>query len=183
MSCSVSTLSSVILSQWLKSKMSCVCAFIAMALKGCTVRSTKTTLTIQSMQLTRPQAAILNPEGLQQKIRLEVHRVLGSAWPAYWAVQWRWFAQVNALCNLLCKKSREVTASLLGRFLSWRYFMLCITMEVEPRIAKQHKCHHGYSCKNYWGKEMEGGKKVFLRHFWLTRRPWVWGKNAFWGIL
>ena len=33
-------------------------------------------------------------------------------------------------------------------------------MEVEPRIMKQYKCHHCCSCKNYWGKGMEGGKKV-----------------------
>ena len=46
---------------------------------------------------------------------------------------------MNALCNLLRKKSREVAASLPGRFLSRRCFTLCITMEAEPRIAKQHK--------------------------------------------
>ena len=43
--------------------------------------------------------------------------------------------------------------------------MLCVTMEVELRIAKQYKCHHCCSCKNYWGKRMEGGKKVSLCHF------------------
>ena len=42
--------------------------------------------------------------------------------------------------------------------------MLCITMEVEPGIMKQYKCHHCCSCKYYWGKGMEGGKKVSLRH-------------------
>ena len=78
----------------------------------------------------------------------------------YWAVQWSWFAQVYALCNLSCKKSWEVTVSLPGWFLSRCCFMLCITMEVEPWIAKQYKCHHYCSCKNYWGKGMESGKKV-----------------------
>ena len=34
-------------------------------------------------------------------------------------------------------------------------------MEIEPRIAKQHKYHHYCSCKNYRGKGMEGGKSVF----------------------
>ena len=85
----------------------------------------------------------------------------------YWAVQWSWFAQVNALCNLLRKKLQEVAASLPGRFLSRRCFMLCITVEAEPRIAKQYKCHHCCSCKNYRGKGKEGGKKclcvIFLR--------------------
>ena len=64
------------------------------------------------------------------------------------AVRWRWFARVNALCNLSRKTSREVAASLPGRFLCRRCFRLCITMEVEPRIAKKYKCHHCYSCKN-----------------------------------
>ena len=49
--------------------------------------------------------------------------------------------------------------SLLGWFLSKRCFTLCITVEVEPRIGKQHKCQYCCSCKNYWGKGMEGGKK------------------------
>ena len=68
----------------------------------------------------------------------------------------------ECLCNLSRKKSREVAASFLGQFLSRRCFMLCITMEVEPRIAKQYKCHHRCSCKNYHGKGMEGEKKVSL---------------------
>ena len=74
-------------------------------------------------------------------------------------VHWSWFARVNALCNLLHKKLREVTASLLSWFLSRRCFTMRITMEAEPRIAKQHKCHHCCSCKNYHGKGMEGGRK------------------------
>ena len=58
-------------------------------------------------------------------------------------------------------------SALPGRFLSRCCFMLCITMEVEPRIAKQYKCHHCCSCKKYRGKGMEGGggKKVSLRRF------------------
>ena len=36
----------------------------------------------------------------------------------------------------------------------------CITVEVEPRIANQYKCHHCCSCKNYRGKGMEGEKKT-----------------------
>ena len=46
--------------------------------------------------------------------------------------------------------------------------MLCTTMEVEPRIAKQYKCHHCCSCKNDWGKGMEGGEKSLCINFWLT---------------
>ena len=74
---------------------------------------------------------------------------------------------MNALCNLSRKKSREFAASLPGRFLNRRCFTLCLTVEVEPRIAKQYKCHHCCSCKNYRGKGMEGGKKVSLRRFFF----------------
>ena len=85
---------------------------------------------------------------------------------------------MNALCNLSRKKSREVAASLPGRFLSRRCIMLCVTMEVEPRIAIQYKCQHCCSCKNYRGKGMGGGeKKVSLRRLLADQ------KNAFWGIL
>ena len=97
-----------------------------------------------------------------------------------WAVLWSWSAWVNALCNLLRKKSREVTASLPGRFLSRRCSTLCITMEVEPRIVKQYKCHHYCSDKNYWGKGMEGGKKVSLHNFFADQKIAVsWNKCIF----
>ena len=88
--------------------------------------------------------------------------ILSSVFSLYWAVQWSWFAWVNALCNILRKKSREVEVSLPGRFPSRCCLTLCITMEVEPRIVKQYKCHHCCSCKNYQGKGMGGGKKKCL---------------------
>ena len=91
----------------------------------------------------------------------------------YWAVQRSWFARVNALCNLSRKKSREVAESLPSRFLSRRCFTLCVTMDVEPRIAKQYKFHHCCSCKNYRGKGMESGGKSVCVVFWLTRRSRV----------
>ena len=53
--------------------------------------------------------------------------------------------------------------------------MLCITMEAEPRIAKQFKCHHCCSCKIYQGKGMEGGKKVSFCRFLADQKivsPW-----------
>ena len=71
----------------------------------------------------------------------------------------------------------------LGWFLSRRCFTLCITVEAEPRIAKQYKCQYCCSCKNYCGKGMEGGKKSLCVDFWLNRRSRVRRKNAFWGIL
>ena len=105
---------------------------------------------------------------------ISVHSVL-CQW--YWAVQWSWFAWVNILCNLSCMKSREVAASLPGRFLSRRCFTLCITMEVEPRIAKQYKCHHCYRCTNYRGTGMEGGTKVSLHRFLADQNiASLWGK-------
>ena len=66
---------------------------------------------------------------------------------------------MNTLCNLSRnEKSREGRSALPGRFLSRHFFTtLCITMEVEPRIAKQYKCQYCCSCKNYRGKVMEGG--------------------------
>ena len=81
-----------------------------------------------------------------------------------WAVQWSWSARVNALCHLSCMKLWDVTASLLGQFLSRNCFTLCITMEVEPITAKQYKCHNCCSCKitGEWGWRV--GKKC-LHHF------------------
>ena len=64
--------------------------------------------------------------------------------------------------------------------MSRRCFTLCITREVEPRIAKQYKCHHCCSCKNYRGKGTEcGGKKVSLRCFLADQkiREFVRGKK------
>ena len=122
--------------------------------------------------------------GEQEKIK--EHQRLNTSPPQqtahlYWAVQWSGFAWVNALCNLLRKKSREVAASLTGRFVSRRCFMLCITVEVEPRIAKQYKCHHWCSCKNYRGKGMEGGKKCLCVVLGLTRRSRVHEKKMHFG--
>ena len=57
-------------------------------------------------------------------------------------------------------------STLPGRFLSRRCFTLCVTVEVEPRIAKQYKYQYCCNCKHYCGKGMEGGKKsVFALFF------------------
>ena len=82
-------------------------------------------------------------------------------------------------------RSRERSwLSVPGWFFCRRWFTLCITIEVQPRIAKQYKCRHCCSCKNYRGKGMEGEKiKCLCVVFWLTRRSRVRGeKKAFWGI-
>ena len=63
-------------------------------------------------------------------------------------------------------RSRErLQLSAPGHFLRRHCFTLCMTMEVEPRIAKQYKCQYCCSCKIYWGKGMEGGKKGSLCNF------------------
>ena len=103
-------------------------------------------------------------EEVKNPVNYRTRSINHNEW-VYWAVQWRWFARENALCNLSRKKSLEVAASLPGRFLSRRCFTLCITIEVGPRIAKQYKCHHCCSCKNYRGKGMEGGKKSVFPSF------------------
>ena len=48
--------------------------------------------------------------------------------------------------------------------------MLCITVEVEIRIAKQYKYQYCCSCKNYHGKGIEGEQKVSLRRFWADQK-------------
>ena len=48
---------------------------------------------------------------------------------------------------------------LLGQFLSRSCFALCVTMEVECRLAKLYKCHYCCICKNYRGTVVEDGKK------------------------
>ena len=88
---------------------------------------------------------------------------------SYWAVQWSCFARVNALRSF----AQEVAASLPGRFLSRRCFTLCITMEVEPRIAKQYICHQ-IAGERGW----RVGKKVSLRRFLAGQKI-----ASSWGIL
>ena len=70
-----------------------------------------------------------------------------------------------------CKGSQ---CTFLGRFLSRRCFTLCITVEAEPRIAKQYKCQYCCSCKNYRGKGTAGKKSVFASFFgWPEGREFV----------
>ena len=69
------------------------------------------------------------------------------------------------LCNLSVQDVARGRSALLGRFLSRRCFMLCITVEAEPRIVKQYKCQYCCSGKNCHGKVMEGGNKLSLHHF------------------
>ena len=75
--------------------------------------------------------------------------------------------------------SLQISSSVTGSNMdNWGPSNLCITMEIEPRIAKQYKCQHCCSCKNYWGKGMEGGKKVSLHHFGADQKSRVCGKKC-----
>ena len=62
-------------------------------------------------------------------------------------------------------------SALQGRFLGRRCFTLCITVEVEPRVAKQYKFQYCCGSKNYRGKGMECGKKVSFRRFFFFCWP------------
>ena len=64
-------------------------------------------------------------------------------------LEWMRFVIFRARCRI----------ALPGRFLNRRCFRLCITVEVEPRIMKQHKCLYCCCCKNYRGKGVESGGK------------------------
>ena len=93
------------------------------------------------------------------------------------------FSETGLLERMRFVIFRARSRALPGRFLSRCCFTLCITVEAEPRIAKQYKCQYCCSCKNYRGKGMEVGKKCLCVVFLLTRRSRIRGKNAFWGIL
>ena len=111
--------------------------------------------------------------------RKQIYRILqvfkkADLCSMYLAVQWSWFAWVNAFCNLSHKKLQKVTVSLLGWFLSRHCFTLCITMEVESRIAKQYKCHHCCSCKKKKKNGQRGWrmeKSVFVSIFGWPKDP------------
>ena len=71
------------------------------------------------------------------------------------------------MCFVIFRASHERLQRTLGRFLSRCCFTLCLTVEVEPWIAKQYKCQYCCSCKNYGGKGKESKKfkKVSLSRF------------------
>ena len=73
---------------------------------------------------------------------------------------------------IFCARSRKRSQ---GRFLSRCSFTLCITVDVEPRIAKQYKCRYCCSCKIYRGKGMEGVKKSVFASFlgWPEDREFI----------
>ena len=87
-------------------------------------------------------------------------------------VQWSWFARVNALCNLLHKKSREVAASLQGQFLS----RCCFMQNLESRSSTNATTIAVAEMTMESGWRVE--KKRFCIVFWLTRRLRVCWKKC-----
>ena len=84
---------------------------------------------------------------------------------------------------IFCARSCERLQRTSGRFLSRCCFMLCVTVEVEPRIAKQYKWQYCCSCINHGGKGMKGGKKVSLHHLLAGQKITSLYKKSIWGIL
>ena len=80
---------------------------------------------------------------------------------------------MNALCNLSRKKSREVAASLPGRFLSRNCFTLCITIEL--RSSTNASIVAVAKITRDWGWRV--GNMCLCVVFWLTRRSRVRGEK------
>ena len=82
---------------------------------------------------------------------------------------------VNELCNLSRKKSREVAASLPGRFLSRRCFTLCITMDVDPELRSNTNATTVAVAKITGERWQRVEIKVYLRRFfrWPDVRDFV----------
>ena len=72
---------------------------------------------------------------------------------------------MNALCNLLRKKSREVASSLPGRFLSSRCFTLCMTMEVDPELQNNINATTVSVAKITGERGWRVGEKMYLCRF------------------
>ena len=123
------------------------------------------------------------------RLQVSAKPVQESFWCDSVAVQWSWFARVNALCNLSRQKSREVAASLPGRFLSRRCFTLCITLQwklnLELRSCTKKRTESVKSgllqLQKLPGKGMEGGKKVSLRRFLADQKIASLWKKCVWG--
>ena len=100
----------------------------------------------------------------------------------YWVIQPSWFARVNVLCNLSCKKLREVAAHFWADFWVGIASRCVQQWKVNPELRSSTNANIVAVAKLLW-KGDRGWKKGVCVIFWLTRRSWVQGKNAFWGIL
>ena len=83
---------------------------------------------------------------------------------------------------IFCTRSRKrLQLSLPGWFPSRCCFMLCITMEVEPRIQSSTNATAVAVAKITQERGWRVEKSVFASFFWLTRRLWVRGKKMRFG--
>ena len=87
-------------------------------------------------------------------------------------------------CIIFCTGScGRLQLPLPGQFLSRRCFMLCITMEVEPRTAKQYKCCCCCVLQKYRGRVMEDGNKMSALFFGRPDCNCMHFLKSFFGIL
>ena len=101
----------------------------------------------------------------------------------YWTVQWSWFTQVNALCNLPCRKLWKVTAAISGPISEQALVYVvynngsltynCQAVQMPPLLQLQ----------KLPGKGDERWKKSLCTTFQWTRKLRLHAKNAVWGIL
>ena len=74
-------------------------------------------------------------------------------------------------CSQAKKRPQQISGvQQLGLFHSRPFSSRKTMASCMPRIAKQYKCHHCYSCKNYRGKGMEGGKKCLCIGFFADQK-------------
>ena len=82
-------------------------------------------------------------------------------------------------------RSRSVTSGSISEWALLHAVKHASTMEAEPRIAKQDKCHHCCSCKKLPGKgDVWWGKKGALRRFWADQKiasSWEKENRSVWG--
>ena len=82
------------------------------------------------------------------------------------------------VCNLLRKKSREVTVSLPGRFPSRRCFTLCVKMEVEPKNCEVVQMPPLLELQKVPGKgDREWEKSVFASFLADQKIAISWGEK------
>ena len=92
----------------------------------------------------------------------------------YWAVQWSWFAWVNALCNLSRKKLWEVAASLSGWFLCRCCFMLrVIQWELNLELWSSTNATTVAVAKITWERGWRVEKKFCIVFGWAEGRKFM----------
>ena len=81
---------------------------------------------------------------LPKEIKFDTPKILSLSTRQFSEVGLHEWMPFVIFCARSCKRSQ---LPLLGWFLSRGWFMLCITMEVEPTAAKQYKCYYCCMCK------------------------------------